>query len=82
MSLPYNEFMLDEMQKLLVSRTHLPVFEATHMAHVMLQTCRNVLGGGGQKVNFRKGGRNICSPISCPASIPTTASASSPAVPR
>ena len=73
MSLPYNEFILDEMQKLLVSRTHLPVFEATRMAHVMLQTCRNVLGGGGQ---------NICSPISCPASIPITASDSSPAVPR
>jgi hypothetical protein len=49
MSFPYNEFMLDEMQKLLVSRTHLPVFEATHMAHVMLQTCRNVLAGGARR---------------------------------
>ena len=48
-SLPYHEFLLDEMAKLLRAKTHLPAFEAMHCAQVMLQTCRNLVAGGGQQ---------------------------------
>lgn len=48
-SFPYHQFMLDEMQKLLCSRTKLPALEAMHLAHVMLDTCRYFLAGHGKQ---------------------------------
>ena len=47
-SFPYHHFMLDEMQKLLCARTRLPVLEALHLAHVMLDICRSFVAGRGQ----------------------------------
>lgn len=48
-SYPYHQFMLDEMQKLLCSRTQLPALEAMHLAHTMLNTCRYFLAGHGKQ---------------------------------
>ena len=47
-SYPYHAFMLDEMQKLLCTRTKLPALEAMHLAHTMLDTCRFYLAGHGR----------------------------------
>jgi len=60
-SFPYHQFLLDEMQKLLVTRTHLPAFEAMSIAHVMLQTCRNLLAGGGTQQGAKGWKRHLLS---------------------
>ena len=59
-SLPYHQYLLDEMQKLLAARTFLPPFEAMHMARVMLQVCRNLVAGGGRnRANAGKWTRHL-----------------------
>ena len=44
-SYPYSTFLLDEMQKTLRGRLNLPAFEAMHLAHTMMQVCRNFVAG-------------------------------------
>ena len=44
-SYPYNQYLLDEMQKLLRGRLHLPAFEAMHLARTMTQICRGYIAG-------------------------------------